>query len=83
MRPSFILLAGLFGCRATQPEPAAHPVHLIAEWEPAIGAMIAWPLYVPDARPREGCSVSGRAGRRAKSRAWWLTADRPRPALER
>jgi hypothetical protein len=53
-RLGLVLLAGLGACSAPRaPEPRAPSVHLIAEWEPAIGAMVAWPLYVPDALVQE------------------------------
>lgn len=39
------VLAAVAPCRAW----ASPPVRIIAEWEPAVGAMIAWPFSVPDA----------------------------------
>jgi agmatine/peptidylarginine deiminase len=54
LRIALLLLALLAGCR-TAPRangPLERP-RLIAEWEPAIGAMVAWPLYVPDTLVQE------------------------------
>jgi agmatine deiminase len=41
------------GCASSEPiedgRSAAPPVRVIAEWEPALGAIVSWPLSVPDA----------------------------------
>jgi hypothetical protein len=52
LRPQRLTL--LAGCRTAQRAtgPLERP-RLIAEWEPAIGAMVAWPIYVPDTLVQE------------------------------
>ena len=42
------LLAGFTYC-ANLPDPAPRGPRLCAEWEPALGTLITWPLHIPEA----------------------------------
>jgi agmatine/peptidylarginine deiminase len=37
-----------FGTVVPDPVPPEGPVRLVAEWEPALGAVVSWPLKIPD-----------------------------------
>ncbi len=37
-----------FGSAVPEPVPPPGPVRMVAEWEPALGAVVSWPLKIPD-----------------------------------